>query len=85
MAGYLFGYSYSRLHKEKEKMVIGDQERSILEWHGAGGVPFENGSFAALQYHGDDEKLLDHFQTVGVHEGRQGCASFNVGVFMDWR
>lgn len=38
----------------------------------------------ALQYHYDDAKLLEHFQTVGIHEGRQGCEDFNVGAFMDW-
>lgn len=38
----------------------------------------------ALQYHYDEDQLLRHFQTVGVHEGRQGRESFNVGAFMDW-
>ena len=37
----------------------------------------------ALQYNYDDELLLKHFQTVGVHEGRQGCASFNVLAYLD--
>lgn len=37
----------------------------------------------ALQYHDDKDLLLRHFQTVGVHEGRQGSKSFNVGAYMD--
>lgn len=36
----------------------------------------------ALQYNYDDELLLKHFQTVGVHEGRQGSASFNVEAYL---
>lgn len=36
----------------------------------------------AMQYHDDADLLLLHFQTVGVHEGRQGCESFNVGAYM---
>ena len=32
----------------------------------------------ALQFHYDEEELLFHFQTVGIHEGRQGSADFNV-------
>lgn len=37
----------------------------------------------ALLYHDDEELLLRHFQTVGVHEGRQGNGSFNVLAYMD--
>lgn len=36
----------------------------------------------AIQYHNDESLLLEHFQTIGVHEGRQGSASFNVGEYM---
>lgn len=36
----------------------------------------------ALQYHYDEELLLMHFQTVGIHEGRQGSEDFNVGAYM---
>ena len=32
----------------------------------------------AMQYHNDDALLLKHFQTVGVHEGRQASEKFNV-------
>lgn len=35
----------------------------------------------AIQYHNDDQLLLEHFQTVGVHEGRQGCKNFNVDAY----
>lgn len=36
----------------------------------------------AMLYHDDDGLLLEHFQTVGVHEGRQGCEGFNVAAYM---
>lgn len=36
----------------------------------------------ALQYHYDEDLLLEHFQTIGVHEGRQGSANFNVKAYM---
>ncbi|MCQ2082765.1 MAG: hypothetical protein MJZ11_14050 [Lachnospiraceae bacterium] len=35
----------------------------------------------AIQYNNDDELLFEHFRTVGVHEGRQGCKSFNVDAY----
>ena len=35
----------------------------------------------ALQYNYDKALLLEHFQTVGIHEGRQGSAAFNVGTY----
>lgn len=37
----------------------------------------------ALQYHGDEALLLEHFQTVGIHEGRQGSDAFNVAAYME--
>lgn len=37
----------------------------------------------AVQYHNDDALLLRHFQTVGIHEGRQGSERFNVAAYMD--
>ena len=36
----------------------------------------------AYQYHYDKDLLIRHFQTVGVHEGRQGNAGFNVADYM---
>ena len=35
----------------------------------------------AIQYNNDEELLTEHFKTVGVHEGRQGCKSFNVDAY----
>lgn len=35
----------------------------------------------AMQYNYDKKLLLEHFQTVGIHEGRQGNKSFNVGAY----
>ncbi len=32
-------------------------------------------------YHKDKDLLLRHFQTVGIHEGRQGCQDFNVAAY----
>ncbi len=32
-------------------------------------------------YHKDKALLLGHFQTVGIHEGRQGCQGFNVAAY----
>lgn len=37
----------------------------------------------ALQYHGDEALLQEHFQTVGVHEGRQASEAFNVAAYME--
>lgn len=37
----------------------------------------------AKLYHENDELLLEHFQTQGVHEGRQANASFNVAAYMN--
>ena len=36
----------------------------------------------ALQYNYDDDLLLEHFQTVGIHEGRQGSADFCVNAYL---
>lgn len=35
----------------------------------------------AFLYHYDDALLLEHYQTVGVHEGRQANESFNVNAY----
>ena len=32
-------------------------------------------------YHYDETLLLEHFQTVGIHEGRQGSSTFNFYAF----
>ena len=36
----------------------------------------------AKLYHDNDELLLEHFQTQGVHEGRQANENFNVAAYM---
>lgn len=36
----------------------------------------------AVLYNNDDDLLLEHFATVGVHEGRQGCKDFNVEAYL---
>lgn len=43
----------------------------------------ENYPMLALQYHDDDTLLMEHFQTVGVHEGRQASEAFNVAAYME--
>lgn len=35
----------------------------------------------AMLYNYDEDLLLVHFQTVGIHEGRQGSADFNVSAY----
>lgn len=37
----------------------------------------------AMLYHNNDTLLLKHFQTVGIHEGRQASEKFNVAAYMD--
>ena len=37
----------------------------------------------AMLYHDDDQLLLEQFQTVGVHEGRQRSEAFNVASYME--
>lgn len=46
------------------------------------GYYMEQFPMLAYQYHYDEALLLRHFQTVGVHEGRQGSAGFNVADYM---
>lgn len=36
----------------------------------------------AFLYQYDEDLLLEHFQTTGVHEGRQGSENFNVAAYM---
>ena len=37
----------------------------------------------SMLYHEDEDLLLEHFQTVGIHEGRQGSKDFNVAAYME--
>lgn len=43
----------------------------------------KNYPMLAMLYHDDDALLLEHFQTVGVHEGRQASEAFNVAAYME--
>lgn len=62
------------------------EQVSLCDWSKVFDVEYYMDTFPmlALQYHYDEDQLLRHFQTVGVHEGRQGCENFNVGAYMDW-
>lgn len=53
------------------------------DWSLVFDVDFYKATFPmlAVQYHDDDALLLEHFQTVGIHEGRQGSKDFNVGAY----
>ena len=63
-----------------------DKQVALCDWFEVFDVEYYMDQFPmlALQYHYDEDQLLRHFQTVGVHEGRQGCEDFNVGAYMDW-
>lgn len=63
-----------------------DKQVGLYDWSEVFDAEYYMDSFPmlALQYHYDENQLLKHFQTVGVHEGRQGCENFNVGAYMDW-
>lgn len=54
-------------------------------WSGLFDADFYKESYPmlALQYHDDETLLLEHFQTVGVHEGRQASEAFNVAAYME--
>lgn len=56
----------------------------VCDWSLVFDVEFYKKAFPmlALQYDYDDGLLTQHFQTVGVHEGRQGSESFNVSAYM---
>lgn len=55
----------------------------VCDWSLVFDVAYYKKTFPMLaaQYHDDDALLLEHFQTVGIHEGRQGCESFNVQAY----
>lgn len=63
-----------------------EQRVGMYDWEEVFDVEYymEQFPMLALQYHYDEDQLLRHFQTVGIHEGRQGCEDFNVGAYMDW-
>ena len=63
-----------------------EEEVALCDWSKVFDAEYYMDEFPmlALQYHYDEAQLLRHFQTAGVHEGRQGCEDFNVGAYMDW-
>ena len=64
---YNYGDEYNKLIAECDWSLVFDVNYYISEF-----------PCLALLYHNDADLLLQHFQTVGIHEGRQGSASFNV-------
>lgn len=57
---------------------------NACDWSLVFDVEFYKNAFPmlALQYNYDDELLTRHFQTVGVHEGRQGSGDFNLAAYV---
>ena len=70
---------YSRLNRLYDEYV------DACDWSLVFDVEFYKAAFPmlALQYNNNYELLTEHFQTVGVREGRQGCESFNLAVYME--
>lgn len=60
-----------------------DKYVSACDWSLVFDVDYYIDEFPALawQYNDDENLLLKHFQTVGIHEGRQGSKGFNVGAY----
>ena len=57
---------------------------SKCDWSLVFDAEYYKKTFPALAtlYHNDETMLLEHFQTVGIHEGRQGSESFNVSSYL---
>lgn len=55
----------------------------LCDWSLVFDVDYYKKTFPMLAtlYNDDELLLLKHFQTVGIHEGRQGSESFNVGAY----
>lgn len=68
---YDYGEAYDELVKNADWSLVFDAEYYKKTF-----------PMLAMLYHYDDNLLLKHFQTVGVHEGRQGSESFNVGAYL---
>lgn len=68
-----------------------DRYVDLVEDAGMWDVLFDAGFYMdtypmlSMLYHEDEDLLLEHFQTVGIHEGRQGSESFNVAAYMENR
>lgn len=69
----------SRLNK-----LYGDYV-AACDWGLVFDVEFYKAAFPmlALQYDNNDKLLTEHFQTVGIREGRQGCEGFNLAAYME--
>ena len=73
------GRDYSRLNELYNNYV------DACDWSLVFDVEFYKAAFPmlALQYDNNDKLLTEHFQTVGIREGRQGCESFNLAAYME--
>lgn len=79
--------------KSKQKEAVEDPEWDALyrsyvdacDWSLVFDADYYKKAFPMLAklYHENDELLLEHFQTQGVHEGRQASAAFNVAAYME--
>lgn len=65
-----YGYEYQEYVNECDWSLVWDYDYYIKTF-----------PMLAELYHYNKDLLLEHFQTVGIHEGRQGSANFNVEVF----
>ena len=67
---YDYGKNYNAFVKACDWSLVFDADYYIKQF-----------PMLATLYHNDKALLLEHFQTVGIHEGRQGSAKFNVGAY----
>jgi hypothetical protein len=60
-----------------------DKYVSACDWSLIFDIDYYKNTFPmlAIQYNNNDELLLKHFQTVGIHEGRQGSENFNIAAY----
>ncbi len=66
-----YGLDYNRIVSYTDWSLVFDAEYYMEQF-----------PMLAYQYHYDKDLRIRHFQTVGVHEGRQGNAGFNVADYM---
>lgn len=83
---YDYVWTYGSRHLEGDD-AFGNLYASYVEacdWSLVFDAEYYKSAFPVLAhlYHGDGALLLEHFQTVGVREGRQGCTGFNVSAYM---
>ena len=67
---YDYGKNYNAFVKACDWSLVFDADYYIKQF-----------PMLATLYHNDKALLLEHFQTVGIHEGRQGSAKFNIGAY----